>query len=100
MAAVNQQHTLVIERAASTYSADVPDVAGAYWALLSPTVSLRRVPYDLNAAAARIRASGYPWADDFVGRHLRHAPTAAEVAAFIVRLERLAAEHAQRANGS
>lgn len=73
---------------------------GAYWALLGPTVSLRRVPYDLDAAAARIRASGYPWADDFVERNLRHAPTAAEVAAFIERLERLAAERAQRAKGS
>ena len=73
---------------------------GAYWALLGPTVSLRREEYDLDAAAARIRASGYPWADDFVERHLRHAPTAAEVAAFDAGLERLAAERAARADGA
>ena len=33
---------------------------GAYWLLLGPDVSLRRTPYDVASAAARIRASGYP----------------------------------------
>jgi predicted phosphodiesterase len=33
---------------------------GAYWLLLGPGVEPRRTPYDLDAAAARFRAGGYP----------------------------------------
>jgi predicted phosphodiesterase len=45
--------------------------SGAHWALLGPGVQLRRTPYDLDTAAARIVAeSDYPdaaaWADYFV----------------------------------
>jgi putative phosphoesterase len=36
---------------------------GAYWVVLGPEVDLRRTGYDVEAAAARIRASGYPDAD-------------------------------------
>ena len=32
----------------------------AYWALLGPDVELRRTPYDLDAAVARLRAGGMP----------------------------------------
>ena len=43
---------------------------GAYWALLGPEVELRRTEYDLEAAAERIAASGYPdaqaWAREYV----------------------------------
>jgi predicted phosphodiesterase len=43
---------------------------GACWALLGPTVELRRTAYDVEAAATRIRASGYPhaaeWAREYV----------------------------------
>jgi putative phosphoesterase len=43
---------------------------GAYWALLGPDVELRRTPYDLEDAAARIAASGHPeaeaWAREYV----------------------------------
>ncbi|GIF02658.1 hypothetical protein Asi03nite_01960 [Actinoplanes siamensis] len=43
---------------------------GAYWALLGPTVELRRTAYDLQAAAERIAGSGYPnaaaWAEEYV----------------------------------
>lgn len=70
--------------------------SGAYWALLGPTVSLRRERYDLDAAAAGIRAGGFPWADDFTEHNLRHPPAAAEVAAIF---ERLAAERARHASG-
>lgn len=45
---------------------------GAYWAVLGPTVELRRTTYDVRAAAERIVASGYPdaagWADEYVLR--------------------------------
>jgi predicted phosphodiesterase len=39
---------------------------GAYWALLGPDVELRRTEYDLDEAIARIRASGYPRAEQMV----------------------------------
>ena len=76
------------------------DAPGAHWAMLGPTVSLRRTEYDLDAAAARIRASGYPWADDFIASTLRHTPSATEVTAFLARLERLAAESKDRRLGN
>lgn len=39
---------------------------GAYWALLGPDVDLRRTPYDVEAAVAAIRATGYPGAEQHV----------------------------------
>jgi hypothetical protein len=38
---------------------------GAYWLLLGPDVQLRRTSYDLDAAAVRIRHTGFPTADVF-----------------------------------
>ena len=38
---------------------------GAYWLLLGPNVELRRTSYDLVSAAARVRDTSYPQADDF-----------------------------------
>ncbi|HEX6746523.1 MAG TPA: metallophosphoesterase family protein [Longimicrobium sp.] len=43
---------------------------GAYWLLLGDTVDLRRTPYDLAAAAARIRATAYPQAEDFAANNV------------------------------
>jgi putative phosphoesterase len=37
---------------------------GAYWAILGPDVEFRRTEYHYEAAAQRIRASGYPRAED------------------------------------
>lgn len=54
---------------------------GAYWLLLGPGVALRRTSYDLVAAAAVIRASGYPLAEDFADHNLLAPPTAAEAIA-------------------
>jgi putative phosphoesterase len=46
------------------------DEPGAYWAMLGPGLELRRTTYDLEAAAKRIAASGYPdaeaWAREYV----------------------------------
>lgn len=67
---------------------------GAFWVLLGPTVSLRRTAYDFDAAAERIRAGGFPWADDFVERNMRHPASANEVATLF---EGWAAEREQRA---
>jgi hypothetical protein len=53
----------------------------AAWALLGPTVELRRTPYDVEAAAAVIRETGFPAADELVNETLLHPPTAEEVTA-------------------
>ena len=37
---------------------------GAYWALLGPRVELKRTSYDLEQAAAAIRATSHPYADE------------------------------------
>ncbi len=52
---------------------------GAYWALLGPQVELRRTDYDLSAAAARVRATGYPGAEEFAERNVIHPPTEAQM---------------------
>ncbi|HKQ57062.1 MAG TPA: metallophosphoesterase family protein [Candidatus Eisenbacteria bacterium] len=60
--------------------------AGAYWLLLGPDVRHRRTHYDLEAAAARIRASGYPQAG-FEERYVLSRPSREEMDAFIARTE-------------
>jgi len=40
---------------------------GAFWALLGPEVELRRTEYDVEAAVAAIRGTGYPLADEITG---------------------------------
>jgi putative phosphoesterase len=54
---------------------------GAYWALLGPDVELRRTPYDLEEAAARIRATAYPMAERFAADSVLHPPTRADTTA-------------------
>jgi putative phosphoesterase len=54
------------------------DEPGAYWALLSPDVELRRTEYDLERAAAAIRASDFPGADEFADEHVLHSTGADE----------------------
>ena len=54
---------------------------GAYWALLGPTVALRRTTYNLDAAAERIRAGGCPWAEDFIATNMRRPAIATEAQA-------------------
>lgn len=61
---------------------------GAYWALLGPEIELRRTPYDAEAAAAAIRATGFPGAEDFVAENVLTTPGAAEA---VEHFERLAA---------
>lgn len=40
-------------------------VPGAYWALIGETISLRRTPFDFEAVARQVAASGCPYAEDF-----------------------------------
>jgi predicted phosphodiesterase len=47
---------------------------GAFWAVLGPDVEFRETAYDLEAAAARIRAAGYPAAESFVAENLFAPP--------------------------
>ena len=51
---------------------------GAYWALLGPEVALRRTGYDLEAAAAAIRVSGFPEAGELADENVLKVPTAEE----------------------
>lgn len=43
---------------------------GAYWLLLGPGLELRRTSYDLEAGAARLKASAFPRVDEFAARVL------------------------------
>ena len=54
---------------------------GAYWLLLGPDVQLRRTEYDFTEAAARIRSSGYPQADEFAGNNVLRPPSEAQMLA-------------------
>jgi predicted phosphodiesterase len=51
---------------------------GAFWALLGPGVMLRRTMYDLEAAAERIRATGFPQAEE-EARNILQPPDEAEM---------------------
>jgi predicted phosphodiesterase len=56
-----------------SYGAD-----GASWALLGPTVQLRRTAYDIEAAAARIATSDYAEVEEWVRQYVREPPSDAE----------------------
>ena len=55
---------------------------GAYLALLGPDVELRRTEYDFDAAAAAVRESGYPDAEQHVVDLFVEQPGRDEVTAF------------------
>jgi len=48
---------------------------GAYWLLVGPDVELRHTNYDISGAAARIRATSYPQAEDFAARNVLQPPS-------------------------
>ena len=50
---------------------------GADWLLLGPEIELRHTSYDLENAAARLRATTYP--DDFAGCWVLAPPSSAEM---------------------
>jgi len=54
---------------------------GAYWLLLGPDVELRRTPYDLADAAARIRATSYPQAGAFAEGNVVRPPSEEQILA-------------------
>lgn len=60
---------------------------GAYWLLLGRDVQLRRTSYDLDRAAARVRATGYPQAEEFAARNVLQPTPAADILAMFARAE-------------
>jgi putative phosphoesterase len=58
--------------------------SGAYWALLGPEVEHRRSEYDVEAAIASFRASGYPEPDE-LAETLAAPPSANEAAEVLER---------------
>jgi predicted phosphodiesterase len=60
---------------------------GAYWLLIGPEVELRRTSYDLSKAAARIRATRYPQAEEFAERNVLNAPSEKEMMQIFSRAE-------------
>jgi putative phosphoesterase len=56
---------------------------GAYWAVVSDDVEHRRTEYDRERAAAAVRASGYPIAEELAAENILRVPSRAEaIAAF------------------
>ena len=60
---------------------------GAYWVLLGPDVQLRHTRYDLAKAAARIRDTKYPQAEDFAARNVLQPPSEEETLKAFTRVE-------------
>jgi predicted phosphodiesterase len=60
---------------------------GAYWLLIGPDVQLRRTRYDLAAAAARIRRTSYPQAEEFAARNIIRPPSEAGIVESFARVE-------------
>jgi predicted phosphodiesterase len=58
------------------------DEVAAFWALVSDDVEFRKTTFDVERAAAEIRASGWPEADEFVAENVLAAPSRAEAAAY------------------
>jgi putative phosphoesterase len=61
--------------------------AGAFWALLSGDVDLRRIDYDREAAGRRMRAAGHQAVEEFVTDNVLRVPSAAEALSFMREME-------------
>jgi putative phosphoesterase len=57
------------------------DQLGAYWALIGPTVQLRRMDYDVEQTACLIGATAMPGAEEFVRENVLTYPSAEEATA-------------------
>jgi hypothetical protein len=56
--------------------------AGAYWAIVeAPEVTFRHTLYDLERAAAHVRASGHPLADELADENVLRVPSREEALA-------------------
>jgi putative phosphoesterase len=61
--------------------------AGAYWLLLGPDVDFRRTAYNLAAAAARVRRTAYPQAEEFASGSVLQPPSEDDMLAAFARAE-------------
>jgi len=52
---------------------------GADWLLVGPDIEFRHTEYDLERAAARVRQTAYPQAEDFAARSILQPPPAAQM---------------------
>ena len=53
--------------------------SGAYWVLLGPDIQLRRTAYNLAEAAAQIRDTNYPQAQNLANHNILEAPSEEEM---------------------
>ncbi|MBL8810068.1 MAG: metallophosphoesterase family protein [Planctomycetaceae bacterium] len=60
---------------------------GACWILLGSEIDFRRTEYDLDEAARRVSATGYPDAEQFARRHVLCPPSEEETLAAFKRVE-------------
>ncbi len=60
---------------------------GADWLLLGPGVDFRHTDYDLTAAAARIRGTEYPQAEEFATGSVLAPPSEAAMLAALGSME-------------
>lgn len=52
---------------------------GANWLLLGPDVEFRHTVYDLDSAAARVRRTAYPQAEQFAAQNILQTPSEAQM---------------------
>lgn len=57
------------------------DEVAAFWAVVDRDVEFRKTPFDVERAAAEIRASGWPGGEEFVAENMLSAPSRAEATA-------------------
>jgi predicted phosphodiesterase len=61
---------------------------GAYWLLLGSQVEFRHTSYDLPKAAARIRATSYPSAEDFAANSILKPASESQILEMLTQAER------------
>jgi predicted phosphodiesterase len=61
--------------------------SGAYWLLLGPNIELRRTAYNLTKAAAQIRDTNYPQAQNLADHNILEAPSEEEMLKVFTRAE-------------
>ena len=69
---------------------------GAYWAVVSPDVEMKRTEYDLEAAARRIRSKDWAAADEFARENVLKPPSVEQAMEFIRSIEAKQQRESQR----
>jgi len=59
---------------------------GADWLLLGPDVELQNTSYDLNEAAARVRGTAYPQAEEFAATSILSPPSESQILKVFTRI--------------